>query len=189
MRNLLHRSERGMTLTEAAIFLGIAGVVFAAIWAAAAQVSFNRNITGTLGEIMQVTQNIRGLYSRQSGFSGSSGFDTGSEITEAMIKAEVVPPEMIDPANNAELLSRWNTPVHINIGSDLTSFEIEFADTLPTDVCRDMTSRAIGPGRDHGLLEVKINGNSFSGTDLEDLTPTSLPENCTNVAFVFHLKG
>ncbi|MDD3182831.1 MAG: type 4 pilus major pilin [Alphaproteobacteria bacterium] len=183
------KNTRGLTLSEAAIFLGVAGLVFGAIWGAASSVIFNRQIGNTLGDIMQITQNVRSLYSRQSTFSGLSGWTTGSNITEAMVNAEVVPTEMIDSGDLTTLRSPWKTPVRIQIGSLLTTFEIVFENTLPSQACVALTARAIGAGRDKGLIEVNVGGTSYTGNALGNLTTTTIPNNCTNVTFIFNLKG
>ena len=185
-----HKSRRrGFTFTEAAITLGIAGLILGAIWAAANEVSMSRQVTESLSDVMQINQNIRALYSRQNSFSDTNGFSVGADITENMIKAEIVPPALIDTNAPTTLLSRWGTPLQINVGGTLTTFEVEFADTLPNEACHRLTGKAIGPGRDKGLTEIIINGASYTDDALDDLTPTTLPDVCTNVTFVFNLKG
>lgn len=192
-RPLLHkpltRCVRGFSLIEAAIFLGVMGLVLGAVWGAASTVNFNRQINATIGDMIQITQNMRSLYSRQSGFSGTSGFTTGDNITEAMVNSEVVPAEMIDPTDLTTLRSAWQTPVMILVGPTLDTFRISFADTLPTQVCVAITARAIGASRDKGLTELMIGGTSYTGNALNNLSTTTIPSNCTNVTLVLKLKG
>lgn len=183
------KTAHGLTLIESVIYLGVVGLVFGAIWAAASSVTFNRQIGGTLGDMMQITQNVRSLYKNQSAFSGNSGWGTGSNITEAMVNAEVVPAEMIDTDNLTTLRSPWQTPVQIQVGPTLREFQIAYQDTLPQEVCMALTMRTIGAGRDQGLTEVIVNGSSFSGNSLADMKASSINSGCSHVTFVFNLKG
>lgn len=189
LHKVLTRRIRGFSLSEAAIFLGISGIVLSAIWATASFVSFNRQINATVGNMIQITQNMRSLYGHQSAFSGGTGFAAGNDITEAMVNADVAPVEMVNPSDLTTLRSAWKTPVTILVGPTLDTFKIHFGNTLPTQACVGLTARAIGASRDKGLTEIIVGGTSYTGNTLNNLATTSIPGNCTNVDFIFKLKG
>lgn len=182
------KMRKGLTLTESAIFVGIAGLVLGAIWAASNSVSDNKSMNNTIGATLQIVQNVRSLYAMESTFSGNAGWSTGSDITQTMIRSEVVPSLLINPSNPVTLLSTWNSPIRIKVGSALDRFDIEFANTLPNEVCIGLTALAIGAGRDKGLVEVNAGGTSFTGNALANLTVAAIPA-CTRVTFSFRLKG
>src|SRR3984957_16106234 len=54
--------RRGFTLTEIAIVLGIIGLILGAIWVAAAAVYNNMRTSKTTTELLDVAQNLRGMY-------------------------------------------------------------------------------------------------------------------------------
>ncbi|MGE4351411.1 MAG: hypothetical protein AB7E52_04390 [Bdellovibrionales bacterium] len=182
-------SQTGLSLLEAAIILAITGLVLGGIWTAATSVTFNRQINATVGDMIQITQNIRVLYRNQSQFSGTSGFTTGNNITSKMLDMNVVPDSLIDPNSTTTLRTPWKTPLVIQVGSTLRTFEINFRATLPTDVCLALVSRSIGPMRDKGLTGITVNGTTYSGSNLNDLTTSTLGGNCSSITFDLKLKG
>ncbi len=56
------RKTRGFTLTEAAIVLGIVGLILGAIWVAAAAVYENMRTNRANEQILKVAQAVRSLY-------------------------------------------------------------------------------------------------------------------------------
>lgn len=58
--------SRGFNLVEAAIVLGVIGLVIGGIWTAAASVSFNNNINRTLEMTGFIISNVRTLYPRHN---------------------------------------------------------------------------------------------------------------------------
>jgi len=58
--------KRGFNLVEAAIVLGVVGLVIGGIWVAAAQLQSNRKITQTMSGMLTAIENYRKIY---AGFS------------------------------------------------------------------------------------------------------------------------
>src|SRR5271170_6840773 len=56
------KEERGFTLTEIAIVLGIIGLILGAIWVAAAAVYTNMRTSKTTTELLDIVQNMRAMY-------------------------------------------------------------------------------------------------------------------------------
>ena len=182
------RHRRGLGLLEAALFLGITGLVLGGIWAAVSSVSSNKQIDTTVGQIIQIAQNMRALYSNQSAFSGGSGFSTGSDITEKMGKLDIAPVEMIDQTDASVWRSVWKSPVHVYVGPTLITFRVRYT-SITKESCLATIARSIGPGRDRGLDRVVIDGTTYSGTGLENLKITDIGTACNAVDFIFKLKG
>lgn len=177
--------RRGFTLTEAAIFLGLAGIVLAAIWAAASAVNTKAKVRETLANMQLVVQQMRTLYGTKGSFTT---WGTGTDITADMINAEVIPTAMIDPANGAQMRSVWGTRIQLLVGSDQRRFDIKYADSLPTEICIMIAALGIGAERDKGLLKINVGGADYTGKNLNDLNTTTIPS-CTNVTFTYNLSG
>jgi len=181
----LIRSRRGLSLIETVIALGILGFVMTGLWVAASAVSSKSALDATIADMMQLTQNIRSLYSNQATFIGVA---SGTDISTRMIKAQVVPTTLVNPTSGADLRTRWNTPIIIAVGDPTDRFDIVFQNTLPTDACVMLAGMAAGTVRDKGLIEITAGAESYTGAALRDLTATMIPP-CTNVTFTFNLKG
>lgn len=185
---LSSRRRLGMGLLESALYLGISGLILATIWVAASSVSANKQIDKTVGQLVQIAQNMRALYSNQSGFSGTAGWTTGSNITATVVQLEVVPTEMINPAAPGVLRTVWSSPVRIYVGPTLRTFLIRYT-AIQQEHCLATIARAIGPGRDRGLERVVIDGTTYTGVALENLKITDIGTACNAVDFVFKLKS
>jgi len=185
-----HRNylRQGFSLTEAIIFLGIVGFVMAAIWTAASETRRRNSTNQTLGEILQITQNMRSLFVNQATFDGTQ-WPTTTDITQAMIRAEVIPPAMINRSVPSQMISSWGTRVNLKVGATLDQFDIEFVGVLDREICRALVASAGGPAHDPGLIQITTSvGGPFAGANLNTLTGVTAP-NCTSATFTFNLKG
>lgn len=167
----------GFTLTEAAIVLGIVGLILGAIWVAAASVYNNLRVSRATEELLQSVQSIRSLYATQS------VVDFTNEV--ALISAGVFPNDMVN-ADGDGLINPWGEAVTVAPnGSDTTEFVITF--TVPNKACTDFLVRNTGQGRDTGLIQ------AGSNTDFP-VTVTEAVDFCgsattVEVPFTFRLKG
>ena len=195
------KKHRGFTLTEAAIILGISGIVLASIWGAVTMVQRKHYVNETLGDIVQITQNIRLLYQRQSAFSGVGAFAAGGDITTQMVNAEVFPRSTLHPATPNQPMTPWKTEIDVIVGAPIppsaapNSFIVFLngvSGVLAREDCVALASRLVGPGRDRGLFEVTIDGNTFTGpAALNALTPADIGNlaTCSTLGLRFNLKG
>jgi len=181
--------KRGYTLLEATVVLGITGIVMAGLWGAVANVSKKSQINETVGQMMQIVQNVRSLYANSAYFSAAV---MGTDITNKMIKAEAIPVALVNQTTGTTLRTAWNTPVVITAAVTAaptpSRFEIKFQDTLANDVCISLIAATIGTARAKGLFEVKADAAAFNGAALDALGPSTIPA-CTNATFSFNLKG
>lgn len=174
--------NKGFTMTELAIVLAVAGIFLGGVWVAGSVVTQNMRVGDTVGQMITIVRNVRTLYASQSRFTGAAG----SDITTAMVNAEVFPPQMVE---NGTPRTAWKTSVQLLVGAGQDRFRLQYNGDLPIDVCRGIVGRAVGKGRDPGLVEVVAGGSTYGTTALlNNLTATSVA-NCTSATFTFKLKG
>lgn len=144
------RQTRGFTLTEAAIVLGIVGLILGAIWVAAASVYANLRTKQTSEQILQIAQAVRALHAT------STSIPAGVTMLQ-LAKAGVVPKDMLDDATNPQFVRNvWGGNVTFTVGNQAfagDTFAITFA-AIPQQPCVDLAVRTTGAGRDAGLLGV-----------------------------------
>lgn len=142
----------GFTLTEAAIVLGIVGLVLSSIWVAAGAVYDNMRVQTMYRQITQITANIRQLYASQGAITG-----TDYALTDSLARAGIFPKDMILDPNAASIVPKnpWGgTVVLTGLGPNF--FIISFG--IPRDECPKLIMMLTGGNRDSGLT--RINGSS-----------------------------
>src|SRR5580700_11353983 len=70
------KEERGFTLTEIAIVLGIIGLILGALWVAAAAVYTNLRTSKTTTQLLTITQNLRALYATSASVDATADMTT-----------------------------------------------------------------------------------------------------------------
>lgn len=161
MEKIMPRKLRGFTLTEAAIVLGIVGLILGAIWVAAAAVYNNLRVSTTSTQLLQMVQNIRSMHATQQTMDTTL---TGHAGAVTLAQAGAIPKDMLnDQQNPTQVRNVWGEQVGI------TSFTVNavagagFTVTLPgvpQGPCTDLLVRNTGAGRDSGLLEAGANGTN-----------------------------
>jgi len=186
-----NHSRRGLTLTEAVIYLAIVGFILGAVWATGAMVTRRQSINTARNDVIQIVQNIRTLYKNTLHFSGTGAFAAESDITAPMVNAAIFPLNMFNNGSTTPH-TPWQTPVTLSVGAAgaLNTFVIQLSTStspLPTDACRDLASTTTGPARDSRLIRLSINGTDYTGAALEALDPTTIADlaNCTYLTYVF----
>ncbi len=107
------KNRRGFTLTETALMLGVASLVFAAIWAAGSAVWKNYQVDRTLQQVSTIAQNAREYYASLGGLRDASGNDAcsageaanaGKDITSLLDDPahRLLPTDMMDSANSSD---------------------------------------------------------------------------------------
>lgn len=83
--------KRGFTLTEAAIVLGVAGIVLAAVWVAGSSVYTNMRAAKAKQQITTLSTNIKEFYSTRNRF-----YNGGQDLIPELRNAGVIPADMIN---------------------------------------------------------------------------------------------
>jgi type II secretory pathway pseudopilin PulG len=190
MLRLRQQSRRAFTLTEAAIVLGIVGLILGAIWVAASSVYNNMRIKRTNEQILVMVQGIRSIFAA-SAVTGTSG--TGSLITQ-LVDARIIPSDVV--INNTTLSNSFGGAITINNATITVAgdaFELKYA-RVPRNVCAEIGVRLTSSARDTGLFNVTLGSTTTTLTSWP-LNLTTALSSCNNasdineVAFVFQLRG
>ncbi|MDD5586525.1 MAG: type 4 pilus major pilin [Alphaproteobacteria bacterium] len=173
-------SRRGFTLTEAAIVLGVAGIILGAIWAGAGAVYTHMKIGDAQKYYLQIAQNVRSARGMRTTFSDSSVHS----ITTQMITAGAIPPELVTSPTYAAHM--WGGPIRVFV-INATTFRVSFY-SVPRSACTSLVT-AIATGDkdtaravilDSGGIVVPVSGPVDVGTAAGDtlcggaIDPTSV---------------
>jgi len=175
-----YKKISGYTLTEAAIVLGIVGIILSSIWLAASSVYENNALRNASESIVKIAQNIRMIYLERSSFTSGNG----TNLTNMFINSGAFPTDSLDESGNP--ITPWKTPIRIIVISP-TSFEIILDPTLPKNLCMKLASMMVGPGREPSLLAVSLDGTPVTPSDLNKVRITDLSE-CSRASYTFSLK-
>lgn len=179
-------SSKGFNLIEAAIVLGVVGLVIGGIWVAAAAVQQNLRETDASKGLIQIVQNTRAL------FYGQSPTATAT-ITTDLIAANAIPANFI--INSTTARDPWNGAVAVRIaGASFDKLEVDYV-AVPQSSCISLTSKNTNITSGIGLSQMVIDATT-GGTDTTVTTfpylPTSASVNCgtTNtITWQFGLRG
>lgn len=180
------KARRGFNLIEAAIVLGVVGLVIGGIWVAAAAVQSNMKKSDASRGLIQIVQNVRNLYYGQSPTATAT-------ITNNLIAANAIPGNFVNSTTSA--LNPWNGAVTVAIaGASYDQIDVAYA-TVPKDGCIELTSRNTNISTGVGLTQILIaNGTStvtVASTNFPYL-PTAASTDCgaTNtITWRFGLRG
>jgi type II secretory pathway pseudopilin PulG len=189
------RMKRGFTLTEAAIVLGIVGLILGAIWVAASAVYSNMRVSTANTQLMQIVQNIRSLYASSTQMSTAT---TTAELASAGAFPTDTNPAAGTPRDGWGGLITITYPAAggvCPIAGDC--FAVNFAG-VPQDACVKMAVSNGGQGRDSGLVGISNVASNVGtvGVGANATPATFIALGCANappavntISFTFRLKG
>jgi major structural subunit of bundle-forming pilus len=179
-------SRRGFNLIEAAIVLGVIGLVIGGIWVAAAAVQANLRKSDASKGLIQIIQNTRNLYYGQSP-TGT----TDVTVTTELINARAIPGDFI---SGTTARNPFNGAVTVVIDPANAEIDVSYA-AVPRDACIDLTSKNTNISSGMGLTRLIIDATG-GGTDTTITTfpylPTAAATNCGDsnlVTWSFGLRG
>lgn len=183
-------SRRGLTLTEAAIVLAIAGIVLGSLWAAASAVYQRHQIKKATGQLQTIVSNMRALYgNRQTMQQGAF-----EDITADAVRLNVFPTDMqlvVGIPQHAwggmKVEAQGNCPAAYTRGRcDTGSFEVEFINAAGTRVpCAAFMASVVGALGDKGLIAVYTNSGGWQ--DAVGFNPLTIAATCNYTSFAFKL--
>ncbi|MDD3028730.1 MAG: type 4 pilus major pilin [Alphaproteobacteria bacterium] len=146
MRAINHRArgQKGFTLTEISIVLGIMGLILGAIWTAASGVYDKQRVSHATTAIMQIVQGIRGIY------ASSSSLDADFNVTN-LNNAGALPSDMVNSAGNALVGLFPGGATTLSSLYSGAAFDITVT-KIPRDNCVSLLMAIAGNSRDPGLL-------------------------------------
>ncbi|MBI1273830.1 MAG: hypothetical protein GC131_07080 [Alphaproteobacteria bacterium] len=189
----------GFNLIEAAIVLGIVGLIVGGIWVAASAVYENLRTGRASQELLQIAQAVRTLHGSQTTIASGN-------ISAAMVAARAIPNDMILTAGGTQPQNPWQGNVDIYgitsiSASDGPGFWVVF-NGLPQNGCVDLAIRNSGSARDIGMVRVSLSssaqGSSLGGTSgvVPPVTVVQAASSCSDnsannnsAAFLFRIRG
>lgn len=175
------RDTRGFNLIEATIALGIAGLVFSAVWAAWGNVTTQNKIRKATEMVTLIVQQIRGAHAARSTLVPSSV--SGATFTDALVNAEILPREwqvasgaVQNPWNGNLVITPEQTSSGLYDGINISMTAIQKAD------CLKLVSNVLGNARAQGLY--KIDSITTNGsTKFSDVSGTTCTSTTLNLYF------
>lgn len=199
--------QRGFTLAEITIVLGIIGIVIAAIWIAAGSVGVNNQVNQAAQELQTVSQNMLSLYEGRP-WPPAIGCAGGQDITSTAIGASAIPSQYVVNGACASASQTWGGGGSFTISANAAgapagnTFRISFAN-VPFQGCIALLMQVTGcdPSQAGCPLKLETNngvstlspGASSAGGWQATLTPTTATTVCNAngskgpVAFDFKL--
>jgi len=206
-------ANKGFNLIEAAIVLGIVGLVVGGIWVAATSVYANLRAKQATDSLLAITQGVRALYATSSDFGAVVN---AGDLTGVLANANVLPGNVgINGSTSATTTNPWsgNVAVVTPNAANATTFGVRFTN-LPPAACTDFVMRNAGRGRDAGMRAVVGEANGVPGAAQPAIPagaatglltagtpmPINIVQNANicdtanaptarNVVFIFNLKG
>lgn len=148
-----HSARRGFNLIEAAIVLGIVGLVVGGIWVAATSVYANLRSKTATDQLLKIGQGVRSMYATSSNL-GNAALD----MTPFMAQSGVLPNDTLTTAPNlataANTVNPWGGQVGVVAPvNNATNFIVQF-NNIPSKACVDFVLRNTGVSRDSGMTAV-----------------------------------
>ncbi len=184
--------QAGFNLIEAAIVLGIVGLIVGGIWAAAASAYENMRQQAASKNLLSLAQNIRGFYAQNPS-------DTIDTDVENLFSLGLLPADMVVGSTGAHTLRhQWGGAVTLSdtSSSGLASFSITFT-KMNSEACRNFIMRNSNAARGSGLLVVgtdagvvmDLANNSSATTDISSVNTRCGSTTQKDVYFTFGLRG
>lgn len=146
------QQNKGFTLTEIAIVLGIIGLILGAIWTAAAGVYSSQRVNHATSATLQIVQGVRTLFASSS----TTGYTTAGDMTTTLISAGAVPGDLVNSANNTLTgpFPGGNTAIiaTIDANGQGTGFVVAMSNVSRSN-CINLLAAIGGSSRDPGLYE------------------------------------
>ena len=198
-------AQKGFNLIEAAIVLGIVGLVVGGIWVAATSVYANLRSKSATDQLLAIAQGVRALYATSANMA-----NTAADVTALMAQANVLPGDVLttarSAATSANTVNPWNGLVGVvgNAAANATSFAVIYSN-VPSAACVDFVLRNVGTSHDTGMSNVYYGAtgavNALPGANIAvapgaAITLVNTQTACDpaggtvrNIGFMFSLKG
>jgi len=172
VRKMGQGKNRGFTLTELAIVLGIIGTILGAIWTAAANVSAHNKAAKEVQEILTIVSNVRAFYGNRGSFPAGTVC-----LNPVLVPASIFPADMTVPAiatdgctvNGTSQADPWGKAVAVGtqtgwegLPESTGAFEImvdwSARDMLPSQCLPVLTALTGSSAASAGLIGVAAQG-------------------------------
>lgn len=174
MRNSPLENQKGLTLVETVVVLGVFAVIIAAVWVVVAVVYDNVRQYQATQQLQTTVQNVRQLYTRIAAFSSPAGTD----MTTTFDSQEAFPKEMrLNPGSASGTLNHpWSSHASGTVKAyvvDSSTFGIRF-NKMPKKACINLATKLSG-GEVAGLNAVGFGtGGSITTTKSGNQLPLTV---------------
>lgn len=178
-RHHTHSNNLGFNLIEAALVLGVVGLIIGGIFAAWGTVSSQQRVRKAAEMTTTIVAQIRSAYASRTTFDATDVANAGQVFTNALIAANLIPADLVV---SGYVKNPWNG--NILVSPDASGMNIVF-DNINLADCKKLTSNVLGSGRTQGLT--KVAGNAVTASSTFSSLPASVCSGNT-VSFYFLLK-
>lgn len=164
--------RRGFNLVEAAIVLGIVGLVIGGIWVAAANVQENLRISRAQQDVLSIISNLRSLFSTAPVVWG--GPDPYDSRVNTALNSSVFPADSIQ---GTQVLNPWGKPYVANIlilgsAADMQRTILLYVVVKDVATCSRLTTSflaALRNEKDPQVIPMSDGGYSYNSDDPSDI--------------------
>ena len=150
-------NQLGFNLIEAALVLGIVGLVIGGIFAAWGNVESQQRIRRAADMTTTIVQQIRTTYAARTTFDATDTA-SGATFTAALIAANLIPVEYLSGTN---LMNPWGGTTLIT--PNTTGMNVSYSTVKKAD-CLKLANNMLNTGKTQGLTS--INGQAVTSTTL-----------------------
>jgi len=130
-----HNHKKGFSLVEAAIVLGVVGLVIGGIWVAAAAMYENYKVNKTVEGVLEIVRNTQKLISIRD----SEVIGNGQRLTATLIASSVPPKDWVHGTNTIKNPFSGNVEVY-NLVTSNNSFDVRLYG-IPISSCIALISK------------------------------------------------
>jgi hypothetical protein len=183
-------SRAGFNLIEAAIVLGIVGLIVGGIWAAAGSAYENMRLQNASKSLLSLVQGVRGAFANNP--TGTVDVDT-----DTLASMGVIPTDMLSQTGgNVTIIHQWSgnvTTADATATAGVPAFSLTYAN-VKTDSCNNMATRVANTARGSGLLLVTTGAGPYLNLiGNSGATPATGGPQCDSptddIVFIFSVRG
>lgn len=167
-------NNKGFSLVEASIVLGIVALVIGGIWVGAAAVTENFKVSKAEEQVLTIAQELRRFY---FGSRSTAGLTTAVAINQNLFPVDMV--------YGSTAQNPWDGSVAIaSVSGNTQNFSITF-NNIPSDACATISTRLSLTGPEIGLRNIRVGTSSMwaydpssDGTVTAPITPVQAATAC-----------
>ncbi|WP_456717861.1 MULTISPECIES: type 4 pilus major pilin [unclassified Bradyrhizobium] len=156
----IRRRQKGLTLIEAAMVLGVAAIVIAGVLVLYNTANTSNKTSEALNQLNIIQQAVRQIYGGGSSFSDLT--------TQTLADSKVLPARMINAGATPPLVNAFNGTIDVNYDATSGGFSVDFGG-LPVEACVTLATK------DYGRSLASLAAGSSGGNPLMDDKSAGLP--------------
>jgi type II secretory pathway pseudopilin PulG len=174
---------RGFSLIEAAIVMGVVGLVVGTIWVVSANVNESSRANSFVQQTSLLVQNMRNYYSGRELSSGAGADTLATMFTNTLRARQVFPEDMCGrvckATNQYTIRHVYNGEARVNIvnSSPYNRYNLNYA-TVPKRGCLQLITLLSTRSAELGMTSVSV--NSGGALTSFPITPTQATTSCSS---------